>query len=524
MNYPMTLEQYIVQMPMREVDLVRMGAQIADALAAIHQQGSVHGNVKPGNILITAPGTYQLIGMESVRQYPEGTIPVAVAPELEQGGTYQAGTDVYALGMMMKSLIPRQGVSGVLDEILRKACEPDPARRYTTALEFAEELQTLADLMQDTVAAAPQAVYEQPNPQSYQQPYTQPVSHAQQPNPQPYEQPYTQPAPHAQQSNPQPYEQPYTQPVPHAQRPTELVNNRHPQETDSYRTRPQEEMHLQPKKEKDTKQRQKKQKESLALHFLLPILLVLIIGAAVAVYVILIRPSNEPEATTEPVTTTEAASETTTEIITTEATTEATTEEAECPYEYSQKVTVTAHAGSTSGTLTVYNWENGDWTEKFSCGCKLGKNGIGSDYGEGKGVTPMGTFKLGFVMANVNPDNGMDFKLASSTLGIVDDAESELYNTLVDTSQAGDVSVDRIGNNIVSGKLKAIIFIEHNGDGSSPEGVTPGKGSVITICGNYSYEEISETAGCIDIDVDDMTTLLSMLDGSLNPYIEITLN
>lgn len=482
MNYPMTLEQYIVQMPMREVDLVRMGAQIADALAAIHQQGSVHGNVKPGNILITAPGTYQLIGMESVRQYPEGTIPVAVAPELEQGGTYQAGTDVYALGMMMKSLIPRQGVSGVLDEILRKACEPDPARRYTTALEFAEELQTLADLMQDTVAAAPQAVYAQ----SYEQPYTQPVSHAQQP--------------------------------------TELVNNRHPQETDSYRTRPQEEMHLQPKKEKDIKQRQKKQKESLALHFLLPILLVLIIGAAVAVYVILIRPSNEPEATTEPVTTTEAASETTTEITTTEATTEATTEEAECPYEYSQKVTVTAHAGSTSGTLTVYNWENGDWTEKFSCGCKLGKNGIGSDYGEGKGVTPMGTFKLGFVMANVNPDNGMDFKLASSTLGIVDDAESELYNTLVDTSQAGDVSVDRIGNNIVSGKLKAIIFIEHNGDGSSPEGVTPGKGSVITICGNYSYEEISETAGCIDIDVDDMTTLLSMLDGSLNPYIEITLN
>ena len=283
-------------------------------------------------------------------------------------------------------------------------------------------------------------------------------------------------------------------------------------------------MHLQPKKEKDIKQRQKKQKESLALHFLLPILLVLIIGAAVAVYVILIRPSNEPEATTEPVTTTEAASETTTEITTTETTTEATTEEAECPYEYSQKVTVTAHAGSTSGTLTVYNWENGDWTEKFSCGCKLGKNGIGSDYGEGKGVTPMGTFKLGFVMANVNPDNGMDFKLASSTLGIVDDAESELYNTLVDTSQTGDVSVDRIGNNIVSGKLKAIIFIEHNGDGSSPEGVTPGKGSVITICGNYGYEEISETAGCIDIDVDDMTTLLSMLDGSLNPYIEITLN
>lgn len=514
MNYPMTLEQYIAQMPMKEYDLVNMGAQIADALAAIHQQGSVHGNVKPGNILITAPGTYQLIGMEPVRQYPEGTIPVAIAPELEQGGTYQAGTDVYALGMMMKSLIPRQGVSGVLDEILRKACEPDPARRYATALEFAEELQTLADLMQDTVAAAPQTVYEEPNPQEYQQPAPQMY---QQPNPQVYQQPDSQ-------SYQQMNQRSYTQPVSHAQQPTELVSNRHPQGAGGRQTQPREEMHLQPKKEKDTKQRQKKQKESLALQFLLPILLVLIIGAAVAVYVILIRPSNEQEATTEPVTTTEATSEATTEAPTTEATTEATTEEVKSPYEYSQKVTVTAHAGSTSGTLTVYNWENGDWAEKFSCGCKLGKNGIGSDYGEGKGVTPMGTFKLGFVMANVNPDNGMDFKLASSTLGIVDDAESELYNTLVDTTQVGDVSVDRIGNNIVSGKLKAIIFIEHNGDGSSSEGVTPGKGSVITICGNYNYDEISGTAGCIDVDAKDMTEVLSVLDGNLNPYIEITLN
>ena len=56
-----------------------------------------------------------------------------------------------------------------------------------------------------------------------------------------------------------------------------------------------------------------------------------------------------------------------------------------------------------------------------------------------------------------------------------------------------------VGSNIVNGKLNAIIFIEHNGDGLSSDGVTPGKGSVITICGNYS--NVSETAGCIDISV-----------------------
>ena len=30
MNYPLTLEQYIAQMPMQEAELARMGAQIAE--------------------------------------------------------------------------------------------------------------------------------------------------------------------------------------------------------------------------------------------------------------------------------------------------------------------------------------------------------------------------------------------------------------------------------------------------------------------------------------------------------------
>ncbi len=494
MNYPLTLEQYIAQMPMQEAELARMGAQIAEALSVIHQQGRVHGDVKPGNILVVSPGNYQLIGYESVRQYPEGTIPTFVAPELTQGGAYHAGTDVYALGMLMKSLIPKQGISGVFDEIIQKACEPDPARRYATALEFAEELQMLADILQEPTVGTGQQMYVQMPEQPPMQP-----TYVQTP-----EQPSMQPSP---------VQQPRRQTP--AQQPTDLVNHRrNVQRADAYNT--QEEMHLQPKKEKVTKETQK---ASLMLRFLLPILIVLIIGAAVAIYVVLIHPVNQEEETTTAAPTT---TEVTTEATTTEETTEATTEEAECPYEYSQKITVTAHAGSTSGTLTVYNWEHGDWVNKYSVACVLGRNGIGSDYGEGKGVTPMGTFKLGFVMANVDPKNNMNFKLASDSAAIVDDAESELYNTLVDTNTVGDVSVDHVGSNIVNGKLNAIIFIEHNGDGMSSDGVTPGKGSVITICGNYS--NVSETAGCIDISAENMTELLKLLDGNMNPHIEITLN
>lgn len=498
MNYPLTLEQYIAQMPMQEAELARMGAQIAEALSVIHQQGRVHGDVKPGNILVVSPGNYQLIGYESVRQYPEGTIPTFVAPELTQGGAYHAGTDVYALGMLMKSLIPKQGISGVFDEIIQKACEPDPARRYATALEFAEELQMLADVLEQPTIGAGQQMYVQ----MPEQPPMQPM----------YAQKQEQSS--KQSTCGQPLVQQPRRQSP-AQQPTDLVNHRrNVQQADAYNT--QEEMHLQPKKEKVTRETQK---ASLMLRFLLPILIVLIIGAAVAIYVVLIHPVNQEEETTTAAPTT---TEVTTEATTTEETTEATTEEAECPYEYSQKITVTAHAGSTSGTLTVYNWEHGDWVNKYSVACVLGRNGIGSDYGEGKGVTPMGTFKLGFVMANVDPKNNMNFKLASDSAAIVDDAESELYNTLVDTNTVGDVSVDHVGSNIVNGKLNAIIFIEHNGDGLSSDGVTPGKGSVITICGNYS--NVSETAGCIDISAENMTELLKLLDGNMNPHIEITLN
>ena len=231
MNYPLTLEQYIAQMPMQEAELARMGAQIAEALSVIHQQGRVHGDVKPGNILVVSPGNYQLIGYESVRQYPEGTIPTFVAPELTQGGAYHAGTDVYALGMLMKSLIPKQGISGVFDEIIQKACEPDPARRYATALEFAEELQMLADVLEQPMIGAGQQMYVQ----TPEQPPMQPT-YVQTP-----EQPPMQPSP---------VQQPRRQSP--AQQPTDLVNHRrNVQQADAYNT--QEEMHLQPKKRKSDK-------------------------------------------------------------------------------------------------------------------------------------------------------------------------------------------------------------------------------------------------------------------------------
>lgn len=54
------------------------------------------------------------------------------------------------------------------------------------------------------------------------------------------------------------------------------------------------------------------------------------------------------------------------------------------PEGYNQKVTVTAAPDSSYGTLTLYDWEKGQWVSKFTCDATLGKKGISPDYGEGK--------------------------------------------------------------------------------------------------------------------------------------------
>ena len=193
------------------------------------------------------------------------------------------------------------------------------------------------------------------------------------------------------------------------------------------------------------------------------------------------------------------------------------------PDGYDQKVVVTAASGSSYGKLTLYNWEDGQWVKDFSCDATVGKNGISSNYGEGKKRTPKGTFKLGVALSSGSIGNdGWPYEKTTKDTCIVDEPLSAYYNTIQSIKDLPKgVSYDPVGKTLANSS-NILIFIEHNGDGYTSDDVVAGKGSVITICGKKTA--IKPTAGCVDISSANMKKLIQKLDYSKKTVIEITVN
>ena len=199
-----TLQQQLDQTgPLDVTDVLRIGGQIARGLAAAHEQGLIHRDIKPGNILlesgveqkvkITDFGLARAADDASLTQ--SGVIagtPLYMAPEQANGEPLDHRADLFSLGSVLYTMVsgrppfragntlavlkrvaedtPRP-IREIIPEVPQWLCDliarlhaKDPAQRFQSAAEVAALLeQHLAHLQQPSLVARPERV-EAPRP------------------------------------------------------------------------------------------------------------------------------------------------------------------------------------------------------------------------------------------------------------------------------------------------------------------------------------------------------------------------
>lgn len=119
-------------------------SEVAEALAAVHAKGIVHGDVKPGNILVPADGgSVRLVDFGVARRIaspdaPTHATPDYTAPEIIDGGHSTDKSDVYGLGLVLFEALcgasPYRG--GSIDDVLERHRTMIPVRPDTVVPEL----------------------------------------------------------------------------------------------------------------------------------------------------------------------------------------------------------------------------------------------------------------------------------------------------------------------------------------------------------------------------------------------------
>jgi serine/threonine protein kinase len=150
--------------PLTPETAVVIAAQIADGLSAAHAAGTIHRDVKPGNILVTADWVAKISDFGIARAHDQGQLtqtglvigtPEYFAPELARGEHPTPAVDVWALGATLYAAVeghppyphrsnalallatiastppPRAEHAGFLTEPISRMLDPDPASRWS---------------------------------------------------------------------------------------------------------------------------------------------------------------------------------------------------------------------------------------------------------------------------------------------------------------------------------------------------------------------------------------------------------
>lgn len=186
----MSLAEMLVSGPLPEREVVHLGAQMCDGLAAAHERGVIHCDLKPANLRVTPDARLKILDFglakvlrstaptaedatasmsQSQSQTLVGTFPY-MAPEQLMGERLDERTDIWGAGCVLYEMAtgqrPFRGwgpamVDGILhcepaplrklnpklnpalDAIVAKCLDKDPRKRYQSAREVAVDLRRM---------------------------------------------------------------------------------------------------------------------------------------------------------------------------------------------------------------------------------------------------------------------------------------------------------------------------------------------------------------------------------------------
>ena len=186
-----TLEQRAKQGPIPPSDTLNYMQQVLAALSYAHGRGVVHRDIKPANIMVTPHGVVKLMDFGIAKSHTEmdltrpGTTMGSLyymSPEQVRGGTVDARSDIYSVGIMMYELLAgrrpfeadsaygilqqqcnvapqppiavNQQLPQPLSDLIMCALAKDPANRFQNAQAVANALKQIAAGLDTTAKEA----------------------------------------------------------------------------------------------------------------------------------------------------------------------------------------------------------------------------------------------------------------------------------------------------------------------------------------------------------------------------------
>lgn len=195
-----TLRSLLVA-PLSAAEAIRYLRPVAEALDFVHSRGLVHGDVKPGNILLPYDGPTMLVDLGVAQLFPRGNsllmaatgryygTPEYLSPEQAHGLTLDGRTDSYALAVILYEALvgrppfraegaadtprtvaarhittmppkPRElnpDVSQLAESTLLRALDKDPERRFPSCAAVLDSLDEPDDSWMVTAVAPPES-------------------------------------------------------------------------------------------------------------------------------------------------------------------------------------------------------------------------------------------------------------------------------------------------------------------------------------------------------------------------------